>query len=65
MPRFDAILEAKGDYICNIDSDDTIEGSYLEKLTLHIAKKNCIIRADNHFDGLTAKEYLLIFIVFY
>lgn len=31
-PRFDAIIAAKGDYICNIDSDDTIEKSYLEKL---------------------------------
>lgn len=32
LPRFDAILSAKGDFICNIDSDDTIEPNYLEKL---------------------------------
>jgi glycosyltransferase involved in cell wall biosynthesis len=32
LPRFDAILAAKGDFICNIDSDDTIEPNYLEKL---------------------------------
>lgn len=32
LPRFDAILEARGDFVCPIDSDDTIEGRYLEKL---------------------------------
>ena len=32
MPRFDAILSANGDFVCNIDSDDTIEPNYLEKL---------------------------------
>lgn len=32
LPRFDAILAAKGDFVCPIDSDDTIEKTYLEKL---------------------------------
>lgn len=32
LPRFDAILAAKGDFVCPIDSDDTIEPKYLEKL---------------------------------
>ena len=32
LPRFDAILSANGDFVCNIDSDDTIEPNYLEKL---------------------------------
>lgn len=32
LPRFDAILIAEGDYVCPIDSDDTIETRYLEKL---------------------------------
>ncbi len=32
LPRFDAILAAKGDFVCPIDSDDTIEKRYLEKL---------------------------------
>lgn len=32
LPRFDAILAANGDFVCPIDSDDTIEETYLEKL---------------------------------
>lgn len=32
LPRFDAILAAKGEFVCPIDSDDTIEPEYLEKL---------------------------------
>lgn len=32
LPRFDAILAAKGEFVCPIDSDDTIEKDYLDKL---------------------------------
>ena len=32
LPRFDAILVAKGEFVCPIDSDDTIEATYLDKL---------------------------------
>lgn len=32
LPRFDAILAAQGEFVCPIDSDDTIEPKYLEKL---------------------------------
>lgn len=32
LPRFEAVLLANGDFVCNIDSDDTIEPNYLEKL---------------------------------
>ena len=32
LPRFDAILAAKGEFVCPIDSDDTIEIDYLYKL---------------------------------
>lgn len=32
LPRFDAILAAKGEFVCPIDSDDTIETDYLDKL---------------------------------
>lgn len=32
LPRFEAILAAKGVFVCPIDSDDTIETAYLEKL---------------------------------
>lgn len=32
LPRFDAILAAKGEFVCPIDSDDTIEIDYLDKL---------------------------------
>ena len=36
LPRFDAILAAKGEYVCPIDADDTIEPKYLEKLIKRI-----------------------------
>ena len=32
LPRFDGVLSAQGDYICSIDSDDWIEGEYVEKM---------------------------------
>ena len=32
LPRFDGIMASKGDFVCPIDSDDTIEEQYLEKL---------------------------------
>ena len=31
LPRFDGILAAQGEFVCPVDSDDTLESSYLQK----------------------------------
>ncbi len=43
LPRLQGIVEAKGDYICCIDSDDFIEEKFLEKLIQRQNETSCEI----------------------
>lgn len=43
LPRLDGVMAAKGSFICAIDSDDTIEPEYLQKLINRQQETGCDI----------------------